>query len=92
MLTAHDHFADVVEEAQKGCSIFHAGNVIQVHEDDPEEQSAVTQPSIIPETDKIKEEAYAVTGVEQSAKNDAVIEKISETASSKIMEGLRKKP
>lgn len=92
MLTAHDHFADVVEEAQKGCSIFHAGNVIQVHEDDPEEQSAVTQPSIIPETDKIKEDAYAVTGVEQSAKNDAVIEKISKTASSKIMEGLRKKP
>ena len=68
MLTAHDHFADVIEEAQKGCSIFHAGNVIQVHEDDPEEQSAVNQPSIIPETDKIKEDAYAVTGVEQSAK------------------------
>lgn len=91
MLTAHDHFADVLEEAQKGGSIFHAGNVIQVHEDDPEEQYAETQLSLIPETDKIKEDAYVATGVEQTAQNDAVIRKISETASSRIMDGLRKK-
>lgn len=91
MLTAHDHFSDVVEEAQKGSSIFHAGNVIEVNKDEPEEQYAVTQPFLLPERDKLKEDAYAATKVAQTAQNDAVIEKISETASSKIMEGLRRK-
>lgn len=30
MLTAHDKFQDILEEARRGDSIFHAGNVIHV--------------------------------------------------------------
>ena len=39
MLTAHDKFQDILAEAQKGDSIFKAGNVIQAEEelDEPEE-------------------------------------------------------
>ena len=32
MLTAHDKFADILEEAQRGDSIFKAGNVIKIEE------------------------------------------------------------
>lgn len=37
MLTAHDKFNDILAEAQKGDSIFKAGNVIKVEEIKPEE-------------------------------------------------------
>ena len=37
MLTAHDKFSDILAEAQKGDSIFKAGNVIKVEEIEPEE-------------------------------------------------------
>ena len=37
MLTAHDKFKDILAEAQKGDSIFKAGNVIKVEEIEPEE-------------------------------------------------------
>ena len=32
MLTAHDKFADILAEAQKGDSIFKAGNIIKAEE------------------------------------------------------------
>ncbi len=37
MLTAHDKFKDILAEAQKGDSIFKAGNVIKAEEIKPEE-------------------------------------------------------
>ena len=37
MLTAHDKFNDILQEAQKGDSIFKAGNVIKVEEIEPEQ-------------------------------------------------------
>lgn len=40
MLTAHDKFQDILSEAQKGDSIFKAGNVIKVEEIEPEEVAA----------------------------------------------------
>ena len=42
MLTAHDKFSDIIAEAQKGDSIFKAGNVIKVEEIESE-QIAYTQ-------------------------------------------------
>jgi len=90
MLTAHDNFADLVEEAKKGESIFHAGNVIEVHDDMPEEKSGVTEVALFSEPDKVKEQAYAATGLTQTAKNDAVIEKVNETVTTRIREELCK--
>lgn len=37
MLTAHDKFNDILAEAQKGDSIFKAGNIIKAEEIKPEE-------------------------------------------------------
>lgn len=45
MLTAHDKFNEIIEEAQKGNSIFNAGNVIKV-EDVENEKEMFTQLSI----------------------------------------------
>lgn len=38
MLTAHDKFNEIIEEAQKGNSIFNAGNVIKVEEVENEKE------------------------------------------------------
>lgn len=42
MLTAHDKFQDILAEAQKGDSIFKAGNVIQAEEElDDQRKSSI---------------------------------------------------
>ena len=47
MLTAHDKFQDILAEAQKGDSIFKAGNVIQAEEElDEQEEIVYTQLSL----------------------------------------------
>ena len=88
-LTAHDNFSDVIEEAEKGTSIFHAGNVIEVHDDEPEEQYIETEVSLFPIADKIQEDAYAATGLDQNEQNNAVIKAISRTVSTKVKDKLR---
>ncbi len=50
MLTAHDKFNEIIEEAQKGNSIFNAGNVIKV-EDIEKQKETSTQLSIENPTD-----------------------------------------
>ena len=44
-LTAHDKFQDLIEEAQKGNSIFKAGNIIKI-EDVAKEKNNITQLSL----------------------------------------------
>ncbi|MBQ3639657.1 MAG: DEAD/DEAH box helicase family protein, partial [Clostridia bacterium] len=65
MLTAHDKFNDILAEAQRGDSIFKAGNVIKAEELVPE-QIATTQLSFdIPSTET-HEEAYSFTQLERT--------------------------
>lgn len=72
MLTAHDKFQDILAEAQRGDSIFKAGNVIKAEEMVPEQ---ITQTKLAldttPETEL--EEAYAQLRIERSDQTDQLI-------------------
>ena len=74
MLTAHDKFQDILDEAQRGDSIFKAGNVIKAEEIVPEE-TAEPQLSLNLEPDTVREEAYTFTELPQNEVTDAVISK-----------------
>ena len=74
MLTAHDKFADILAEAQRGDSIFKAGNVIKAEEIIPEQVSAA-QLAINLTPEENHEEAYSFTQLEKTEQTDAVISK-----------------
>jgi type III restriction enzyme len=74
MLTAHDKFNDILEEAQKGDSIFKAGNVIKV-EELPKEEIVYTQVALDLRQDAEVEEAYEQTGAQRDEKTTELFEK-----------------
>lgn len=69
-LTAHDKFQDILDEAQKGDSIFKAGNVIKIEE--IEENISTTQLSFNYDSFLVKDEAYSY-GIVKNDKNDEII-------------------
>lgn len=71
-LTAHDKFQEIIEEAQKGDSIFKAGNIITV--ENIETNSSTTQLSFELENDTEHEEAYNILSIEKSDLIDKVID------------------
>lgn len=77
MLTAHDKFADILAEAQKGDSIFKAGNIIKAEEFVPE-QVTHTQLALDLEPNKTLETAYQQTGMQKSDATDALLETTAE--------------
>lgn len=83
MLTAHDKFADIIAEAQKGDSIFKAGNVIKV-EEIQEEEVTYTQVSLDLESDKELEKAYEETQIEKTETADALLKKAAELVSTEV--------
>ena len=93
MLTAHDKFSDILEEAQKGDSIFKAGNVIHVEEIKPEE-IVYPQMSIPLEPDIVLEQAYAHTNLEKSETADTLlkesVKEISEQVTRQIQHNAAK--
>lgn len=91
MLTAHDKFNDILEEAQKGDSIFKAGNVIKV-EDIVPEQVTYTQITIETEPDKTLETAYELTHIEKSDTADALLKKASELISQEVSHHIQSTP
>lgn len=73
MLTAHDKFNDILAEAQKGDSIFKAGNVIKAEEIKPEEV-VYTQLTIETNPDAELEKAYVdAVGIIEAALRSANI-------------------
>lgn len=74
MLTAHDKFNDILEEAKRGDSIFKAGNVIHA-EDIVPEQVTTAQLAIDLSPEDTHDEAYSFTKLERSEQTDAVISK-----------------
>lgn len=75
MLTAHDKFQDILDEAQKGDSIFKAGNVIKAEEElDEPEEIVYTQLSLDTEPNEPLEQAYSQTGLTASEENDALLQ------------------
>ncbi|MFQ8599600.1 MAG: DEAD/DEAH box helicase [Oscillospiraceae bacterium] len=81
MLTAHDKFAEILAEAQKGDSIFKAGNVIKAQEIVPE-QVAYTQLTLETEPDKTLETAYRETGIKNRGSRRAAENSRAHPASS----------
>ena len=69
-LTAHDKFKDILDEAQKGDSIFKEGNVIKIEE--IEENISTTQLSFNYDSFLVKDEAYSY-GIVKNDKNDEII-------------------
>lgn len=69
-LTAHDKFQDILDEAQKGDSIFKAGNVIKIEE--IEENISTTQLTFNYDSFLVKDEAYSY-GIVKNDKNDEII-------------------
>lgn len=75
MLTAHDKFQDILAEAQKGDSIFKAGNIIKAEEElDEPEEVVNTQLLLDIEPDRELERAYAQTGLAECEENDALLQ------------------
>lgn len=93
MLTAHDKFKEILEEAQKGDSIFKAGNVIKVEEIEPEE-TAVSQLAFEWEEkpDDVLISAYESTGIERSEQADAAIQAIQEIVKKEVYQEIQTAP
>lgn len=91
MLTAHDKFADIIAEAQKGDSIFKAGNVIKAEEIVPE-QVTYTQLTIEVEADKTLETAYQQTGIQKTDTADALLQKATELITEAVTAHIQTSP
>ncbi len=93
MLTAHDKFQDILSEAQKGDSIFKAGNVIKVEEIEPEE---VAVPQLAfeweEEPDEVLASAYEATGIERSEQADTALLTIQETVKKEVYQAIQTAP
>lgn len=102
MLTAHDKFQDIIDEAMRGDSIFKTGNIIKV-EDVEKQETTYTQVTLEFDTDKKLEEAYSETGIEKNEKSDELLQQttaviaeevkkeIQETAETVVTEEKKKK-
>lgn len=91
MLTAHDKFGDILAEAQRGDSIFKAGNVIKAEEIVPE-QTTYTQLSLEIDKDEELEAAYADTGMEKSEDADTLLKSASERIKVKVEQHIQQSP
>ncbi len=77
MLTAHDKFSDILEEAKKGDSIFKAGNIIKAEEIE-QEQMEYTQTVLNFESNSVLDAAYAHTNLPRTEENDAVFSRAND--------------
>lgn len=91
MLTAHDKFNDILAEAQKGDSIFKAGNVIKVEEIVPE-QTTYTQLTIEPPTDTTLDKAYEYTQLLKTDTTDALLKKAAEIIRTEVSHHIQHTP
>lgn len=91
MLTAHDKFADILAEAQRGDSIFKAGNVIKAEEIVPE-QVTYTQLALDLEPDKALDEVYQKTGIEKDASTDALLKKSKDKIRKAVTDRIQSDP
>ncbi len=85
-LTAHDKFDEIVAEAQKGDSIFRAGNIIKA-EDIGKEKTTVTQQKLDFETDEDKAAKADCQefGIDASPQNVAAVKKAKQIVKAKMV-------
>ena len=91
MLTAHDKFNDILAEAQKGDSIFKAGNVIKAEEIVPE-QVTTTQLSFDMPSNESHDEAYSFTQIERTEQTDALISRAQTLIRQEVSRSIQTEP
>ena len=91
MLTAHDKFKDILEEAQKGDSIFKAGNVIKAEEIVPEQVTAAQLSLDFPTNDG-HEEAYSYTQLARNEQTDAVFARAQTLIEQEVSRTIQNEP
>lgn len=91
MLTAHDKFDEILVAAQKGDSIFKAGNVIKIEEIVPETVTH-TQLALDLEADEIVKQAYEETKIEKSAKAEQLFKQVENEVRQEIQDEIQKSP
>lgn len=91
MLTAHDKFKDILEEAQKGDSIFKAGNIIKA-EDITHEKVSYTQIALETEQNKVLEDAYTYTRIKKTDATDIFLNKASEIINEEVTRHIQYTP
>ena len=91
MLTAHDKFTDILEEAKKGDSIFKAGNVIKAEELVPEQVTA-TQLSLHFMNEDSHDEAYSYTQIQKTEQTDAVLARAHSLIIQEVAQSIQKSP
>lgn len=91
MLTAHDKFNDILAEAQKGDSIFKAGNVIKAEEIVPEEIT-YTQLSLNMEPESALQQAYEQMGAEKTSEMDSLLKKAVSHIKDKVTQHIQSDP
>ena len=84
MLTAHDKFDEILAEAQKGDSIFKAGNVIKVEEVE-EEFISRPQLNINFNAGTVRQKAYEFMGLAQNEKTDLIIDTANELIKNEVL-------
>lgn len=92
MLTAHDKFRQILEEAQKGDSIFKAGNIITVEQQAAEEEVFVESPLFPDEPDKFLTESYEQTGLDKTEENDRLLNAIKDILSHEVTNHIQSTP
>ena len=91
MLTAHDKFNDILAEAQRGDSIFKAGNVIKA-EEIVTEQVTTTQLSFDMPSNESHDEAYSFTQIERTEQTDAVISRAQTLIRQEVSRSIQTEP
>ena len=84
MLTAHDKFSDILDEARKGDSIFKAGNIIKAEEIEPEEVAATQLALDLREPNEELDAACEDMGIERSEQVDTVLKAVQDTISHEV--------
>lgn len=72
MITAHDKFGDILEEAQRGDSLFKAGNVIVVNDEIPEYVEIPTL-NLFDSDNSTLQDTYSELGLDKTLESDQVI-------------------
>ena len=92
MLTAHDKFHEILEEAQRGDSIFKAGNVIKAEELETE-SIEYTQLALELEDNKdFIEDVYEKTKIDKNYENNELIKELAYALKEEVTEYIYKSP
>jgi len=84
MLTAHDKFKDILAEAQKGDSIFKAGNIIKI-EEITKQETCISQYHIDDYIeDNSLQNAYSTINIERTTCSDEIIKAVNTEITKKI--------